>query len=301
MDVHLRDLRYFVAVAEELSFTRAATDRLFVSQPALSKQLRRLETTVRAELFVRGHRSVALTAAGEALLPRARRLLAEWDGALDDVRTAVAAADRTLTVGFHTRIARGFVPGVTALLDDRLPGWRLQFRQITWDDPAVGLAGGGVDVGVAWLPVPSGAGLATKVIATEDRWVALPVGHRLERLPSVPFADLADEAFVALPASAGSMRAFWLAIDHRTSPPRIAAEAATADETFELVASGAGVVLLAAGNAEIYRRPDVVFRPVPDLPPCELAVLWRSGDRRAAVRIAVDACCDCAGAPDPAC
>lgn len=294
MDVHVRDLRYFVAVAEELSFTRAATDRLYVSQPALSKQIRALETLLRAELFVRGHRTVALTAAGAALLPRARRIIEESDGAQADVQAADAAEHRVLTVGFHTRIGRGLVPTITATLQERLPGWRLLFRQVGWDDPAVGLMGGEVDVAVAWLPVPHGAGLSTRTVATEDRWVALPVGHRLAGRSSLAFADLHDEAFVALPASAGPLREFWLATAHRTSPPLIGAEASTADESFEAVAAGAGVVLLSAGNAEIYRRDDVVCRPVTDLPPSELAVVWRTGDRRTAVRVVVDSCFHCA-------
>src|SRR4051794_41960709 len=80
-DVHVRDLRSFLAVADELSFTRAA-EVLFVSQPALSKQVRTLETRLRTELFTRGHRSIALTEAGAALLVRARRVVAEWDVAV---------------------------------------------------------------------------------------------------------------------------------------------------------------------------------------------------------------------------
>ena len=78
MDAHLRDLRYFVAVAEELNFTRAA-ERLHISQPALSKQIRGLETTLRVQLFLRDRRQVSLTAAGEALLNVARSLLDRWD------------------------------------------------------------------------------------------------------------------------------------------------------------------------------------------------------------------------------
>jgi DNA-binding transcriptional LysR family regulator len=291
VDVRVQDLRYFVAVAEELSFTRAAA-RLFVSQPALSKQIRQLETLLRAELFTRGHRQVALTAAGSALLPRARRLIAEWEGAVEEVRSAATADQRVLTVGFHTRIGRGLVPAITATMQERLPGWGLQFRQVPWDDPAVGLSGGGVDVAVAWLPVPSG--LSNRTISTEDRWVAIPAGHPLAERPSVRFADIEDESFVALPSSAGPMRGFWLADDHRSSPARIAGEATTADEAFELVAAGSGVVLLSAGNSELYRRSDVVHLPVTDLPPAELAVIWRTGDRRTAVRVVADTCFHCA-------
>ena len=296
-DVHIRDLRSFLAVADELSFTRAA-ETLFVSQPALSKQVRALETRLNAELFTRGHRAVALTEAGTALVTPARQVVAQWDGAVAEVQAAAGAARQTLVVGFHTRIGRGLVPAIGAALAQRLPGWQLRFRQVSWGDPAVGLHDGTVDVAVAWLPV-GGPGIAHRVAATEQRWVALPVGHPLARRSAVPFAELADEAFVALPASAGPMREFWLAADHRSAPARVGAEAATADEAFEAVASGLGVALLAAGNATIYRRDDVACRPVPDLPPCRLAVMWRAADRRRAVRVVAETCCRCMAADQP--
>jgi DNA-binding transcriptional LysR family regulator len=291
MDPHLRALRYFAAVAEEQSVTRAA-ERLFVSQPALSKQVRQLERLLRVELLHREPRGVRLTAAGAALLPRARAALAEWDRAVDDI----GAAEQTLTVGFHTRIGRGLVPGVTARLAAVLPGWRLRFQQVSWADPAVGLAGGGVDVAVAWLPVPPAADLDSKVVATEERLVALPVGHRLAGRERLKLADLAEEPFVALPESAGPMRGFWLAAAQRVTPARVSAEAATAEECYEAVSAGVGLALVAAGNAALYRRDEVVHRPVDDLPPAELAVLWRRADRRPVVRVAVDACCVCAAA-----
>jgi DNA-binding transcriptional LysR family regulator len=294
MNVRVQDVRYFLAVAEELSFTRAA-ERLFVSQPALSKQIRQLEAQLQAELFIRGHRTVGLTAAGAAFLPRARAMVAEWAGAIEDVRLA----GRTLTVGFHSRVGRGLVPTITATMQQRLPGWRLQFRQVSWDDPAVGLAAGTVDVALAWLPVP--AGLSTRRIATEGRGVALPAGHRLARRSALRFADIADEPFVALPVSAGSMRDFWLAMDQRTSPPSIAGEATTADEAFEMVAAGEGVLLQPAGSCAIHHREDVVHRPILDLPPAELAVVWRSGDGRPAVRVVTDACFHCASPPPTPC
>jgi DNA-binding transcriptional LysR family regulator len=314
MDVHLRDLRYFVAVAEELSFTRAASNRLFIAQPTLSKQIRQLELTLRVTLFERDRRTVALTPAGAALLPRARALLDQWSGTEREL--AGAARTSTLTVGFQTRIGRGLIPMVTGRLERLHPEWKLLFRQVSWADPTAGLASGEVDVAVAWLPFPAGTEFSWKVVAREQRWVALPAGHRLAAGDSdsggvvaggpvtggaiasngglaIPFAELVDEPFIALPASAGALREFWLATDHRRTPPRIAAEAATADETFEAVASGLGVVLLSAGNVSIYQRTDVVCRPVSGLSPSELAVAWRTGDDRDAVRVFADACVQC--------
>ncbi|GAB2815004.1 LysR family transcriptional regulator [Actinoallomurus bryophytorum] len=293
MDAHLRDLRYFVAVAEELSFTKAANERLFISQPTLSRQIRQLEISLRAKLFERDRRTVSLTKAGEVMLAQARLLLAQWDETRHAVAEAAAAQDTTLRVGFQTRIGRGLIPGVTARMARLLPGWKLTFRQVSWQDPTAGLAGSEVDVAVAWLPVPDTGRLSWRVVATEERWVALPVDHRLARRSTLSLTDLADEPFIALPAAAGPLRRFWLAAEERSAPARIAAEAETAEETFEAVASGLGVALLAAGNAETYRRDDVAFRPVTGLSPSRLAVVWRTNDDRQAIRIFVDACFQC--------
>ena len=298
MDVHVRDLRYFVAVAEELSFTRAAA-RLFIAQPSLSKQIHQLETTLRATLFDRDHRTVTLTAAGAALLPQARLIIEQWERARSAVLDAAAEQRMTLTVGFHTRIGRGLIPKVTATMATSLPGWKLLFRQISWADPTVGLASAEADVAVGWLPVLDDGTLSWRVVATEDRWVALPAGHRLAVREVVELADLADEPFIALPRAAGPLREFWLGNDQRPTPARTVAEAETAEESVEAVGSGLGAVLLSAGNTEIYRRNDVVCRPVAGLVPAELAVVWRTKDDRRAVRVVIDACtrCLCGEAP----
>jgi DNA-binding transcriptional LysR family regulator len=104
-----------------------------------------------------------------------------------------------------------------------------------------------------------------------------------------------------MPASAGPMRDFWLALHQRTSPPALAAEATTPDEAYEIVAAGEGVLLQPAGSCAIHQREDVVHRPVVDLPPAQLAVVWRSGDHRQAVRVVTDACFHCASPPRAAC
>lgn len=301
MDAHVRDLRYFVAVAEELSFTRAAADRLHISQPALSKQIRHLERALRLPLFERRGRTVALTEAGAALLPRARQIIDQWEDTERAMSDLASRQQSTLVVGFQTPIGRGLIPAVTATMQQVLPGWRLQFRQISWNDPAVGLDTGQVDVAVAWLPVPGNGELDWRVVATEDRWVALPAGHRLAHRQAIAFDELIDEPFVALPPSAGALRDFWLATESRSTPARVTAEVTTTDETFEAVASGLGVVLLSQGSAENCRREDISCHPVLGLSPSELAVVWRASDHREAVRLFVESCarCLCQLEPEP--
>src|SRR6516165_8854675 len=140
MDAHLRDLRYFVAVAEELNFTRAA-QRLHVSQPALSKQIQGLETALRAKLFARDRRHVSLTAAGRALLDVARPLLDRWDEGTAAVADAAAADARRLRVGTLTSLGRDLYPSVIDHFTKREPGWRVELRSSSWADPTAGLRG----------------------------------------------------------------------------------------------------------------------------------------------------------------
>jgi DNA-binding transcriptional LysR family regulator len=284
MDVHLRNLRYFVAAAEELHFSRAA-ERVHVSQPALSKQIRQLERELRFPLFRRDRRGVELTAAGEALLPGARRLLADWDQALGAAAEQASVEGRLLRVGFQTSVGGGLYQDIAARYAELRPDWRLALRLHAWSDPTGGLLDESADVAFLWLPAGAEDRIEVRPLRSERRLVALPARHRLTRRRALQMADLVDEPFVALPPEAGPLRDYWLALEERgDSPARIGAEAATPDETFESVATGHGVVLLAEGNATVYARPGLVYRPVLDLSPCQLAIAWRRGDRRAAVR-----------------
>jgi len=293
MDAHLRDLRYFVAVSEELNFTRAA-ERLHLSQPALSKQIRGLEATLRAELFRRERRQVGLTAAGAALHEVARDLLQQWDDGVALVGDAAAADARVLRVGTLTSIGRGLYPAITDQFAKRQPGWRVELHNYGWGDPTAGLRDGAADAAFVWLPVDA-AEIETVVLATERRFAALSARHPLADRKSIEFSELINEPVVALPASAGAQRDFWLATDARAgSPPHVAAEVSAADEKLEIVSSGAAITLLAEGNADIYAREGIVCVPVSGLEPARLAIAWRRGDRRPAVRDFVEACRDAA-------
>lgn len=146
MDVHGRDLRYFVAVADELHFTRAA-QRLFVSQPALSKQIRMLERQLGAPLFERDHRDVRLAPVGAALLPYAQRMPAEWDAAWAAAEQAKAAQRATPVVGMSTSPGRGgMLPAIRSRFSAEHPDVTLTLRQISWVGSTAGLADGSTDV-----------------------------------------------------------------------------------------------------------------------------------------------------------
>ncbi|MEU6714940.1 LysR family transcriptional regulator [Nonomuraea sp. NPDC046802] len=280
----MRELRYFVAVAEELNVTRAA-ERLFVSQPALSKQLRVLERQIGLRLFERVPSGVTLTRQGEALLPVARELLERWNAGLESARAA--APTGTLVIGMQTAVGRGLQQAALRRFREVMPGWEVSLRLVGWDDPSGGLADGSSDVAFIWLPVPPG--LKTYVLATESRGVAMPMSHPLARLPEIPFEALRDEPFIALPSAAGPLRDFWLAREARDDEPVIGVTANTPEEVFEAVTSGLGVVLVAEGNATLYNRPGMTYRPVTGLPPGELAIAWRAEDRSPQVRAFIDA------------
>src|SRR5919108_4536841 len=136
MDVHLRDLRYFVAVARELHFTRAA-EILYVSQPALSKQIRTLERQLRVTLFERDRGGVRLTRAGTELIPYAEQMLQRWDGAKQALSKA---SDCTLVIGMHTSPGRGLLPQVRAMMVASCPDAAIELRHAPWSDRTAGLA-----------------------------------------------------------------------------------------------------------------------------------------------------------------
>ena len=270
MDVHLRDLRYFLAVAEQLHFTRAA-ETLYVSQPALSKQIRVLERQLRVTLFDRDRGSVRLTRAGSELVPYAERMVESWEGAKQSLSKA---SDCTLVIGMHTSPGRGLLPKVRATMLASCPGVELELRHAPWSDRTAGLADGNADAAFVWLPLPRPP-YRWVTVAREQRLVALPNDHSLAGRDSVSMADLLDEPFLALPGSAGPLRDYWLALDEREGHPvRIAAEINDTEETYEAVAGGVGVCLLAAGNAPIFARGAVTMLPVRDLSPSELVVAW---------------------------
>jgi DNA-binding transcriptional LysR family regulator len=289
MDVHGRDLRYLIAVAEELHFTRAA-ERLFISQPALSKQIRMLERALGVELFHREGRRVSLTAAGEALLPHARETVAAWDRALEAVEESKRAIASTLVVGMSTSPGRGLLPAIRSRFSQAAPHAQLELRQVGWEDPTAGLANESSDIAFVWLPIPSQQRYTWVVIAQEPCLVALAESHPRASEPEVAFEDLLDEPFLALPESAGPLRDYWLAIDQRNGrAPVIGAIITSPDETYEALIDGRGVCLLAQGNAPSLMRGGVTTRPLRGVPACRLALAWRVADPNPLIRAYADA------------
>ncbi|GAA2568037.1 MULTISPECIES: LysR family transcriptional regulator [Streptomyces] len=278
MDVDTRLLRYFVAVAEEGTLTHAA-ERLFVSQPALTKQIKQLEIRLGVRLFTRSRTSMTLTEPGRTLAERVPALLAAWDRALRETESAADRAARVLRVGFMASAANEATPPIIAEFTRRRPDWRVDMRQATWSDPSAGLADGDVDVALLRLPFPGQDALRTATLFTEPRWVALPEGHPLAARDVVLFQDLWDEPFVAAPPETGRWRDHWLATGERDGHPvRIGAVTDQPDDWLSAIANGYGIALAPASAARFYARPGITYRPVSGVSPSQVGVAWACAD-----------------------
>ncbi|MHA6631227.1 LysR family transcriptional regulator [Pseudonocardia sichuanensis] len=278
MDVDTRLLRYFAAVAEEENLTRAAA-RLYVSQPALTKQVRRLEALLGVRLFTRSRSGMSLTEAGRSLARSAPALLADWQRMAAETKAAAARECRVLRVGFLGSAANEQTQQIIADFVERRPGWRVDMRQGSWSDPTAGLGTGTVDVALLRLPLPDEESWRVEVLLTEPRCVVLPSTHHLADRTEIAFRELREEPFVAAPEATGPWRDYWLAVEERRgSRPRIGAVTEYPDDWLSAIANGYGIALAPESSTRYYRRPGVVFVPVTGVGPSRVGVVWNPAD-----------------------
>ncbi|MEV6665145.1 LysR family transcriptional regulator [Streptomyces nigra] len=266
MDLDLRKLRYFVAVAEELHYGRAA-ERLHIAQPVLSRQIRSLEDDLGAEVFDRSRRGTRLTPAGRQLLEDAVPLLASAEALIRRVTTA-ARDTPSLTVGFMPGIT---VTSATTAFAEQHPGVNVRLLRTSWASQVAVLRDGRADIGVVRLPVDR-QGLEVRPLFQEPRVVMLPQGHHLSGRASVTVADLAAEHLLQDPDAVPEWRD--VALELRDGPRPEVPVIHQVEEKLELVASGAGICVLPLSTAGFYTRPDVVPVPVRDIGPSEVALAW---------------------------
>ncbi|HEX2702429.1 MAG TPA: LysR substrate-binding domain-containing protein [Solirubrobacteraceae bacterium] len=278
--MELRHLRYFVAVAEELHFHRAA-ERLHISQPPLSQQIRALEAELGVALFERNRRRVELTPAGTSFLADARAILEATQHATDRARRVAAGELGSLSVGFVGSAT--FSPVLPAILRDfrsRFPDVGLSLRELQTAEQLAALTAGRLDVGVIRGPLAASEldpGLELVVIQREQLVVALPETHPLAGGLRVRAADLRGETLVILrrheaPGLFASLNTVLAIVG---GVPEDVLEVAEMQTILALVASGIGISLVPAsvGDSE---RIGVAFRPLADpSPTTELALAWR--------------------------
>lgn len=256
MTVELRQLRYFVAVAEHLSFTRAAA-HLHIAQQSLSQQIRTLERHLGVRLLDRDTRGTRLTAAGEAFLPEARAVLARAEEA---VAVAQQAAGR-LDLAFLSSTANYMLPPIVAAVREHLPHVALTTHDVPIDELVAGLREGRYDAGFTRPPLV--ADLATRTLLTEPVCAVLPEGHRLATRAELDLSELAGEDWVLTPRESWPPwhRKYDQDFANAGFQPRIVQRAAGVPNLLGLVAAGVGVTRLARSAGSI-RRTGVVFVPL---------------------------------------
>ncbi len=267
VDVDLRKLRYFVAVARELHFGRAAQG-LHIAQPVLSRQIRALEGEFGAQLFRRDRRSTELTDAGRQLLEDAPPLLA----AAEALRRRVSRS-----AGEGSRFVVGFMPGITVTaavraLSRRHPELVVDVVRTSWTDQVEVVRNGRVDVSFVRLPVDR-RGLRVRPLFEEPRVAVLPAGHRLAGAGSVSMARLGGERLLQCPELVPEWRDLPGARERRRARPL----AETVEEKLEYVAAREGMVVLPLSVAAFYTRPDVVHVPIEGIAPNRVALVWAEG------------------------
>ncbi|MEO5690341.1 MAG: LysR substrate-binding domain-containing protein [Burkholderiaceae bacterium] len=246
--MELRHLRYFVAVAEELHFTRAAA-RLNIAQPPLSQQIRALEQQLGVQLFERTRRSVRLTDAGHALLERARELLAATQALPQHLQRIARGEVGQLRIGFSstlplTKVLRDVVAEHRRTHPDVALHLREMHSQLQFEH----LRRGDLDVGLVRYNEGAPEGVRLTLLRRDPLRLVVPAPHRFARRKSVTIVECRDEAFIGFPGDAGTGTGPLLKrlCAQAGFEPRIAQEAREATTQIGLVAAGLGIAVLPA-------------------------------------------------------
>jgi DNA-binding transcriptional LysR family regulator len=263
MNMELRHLRYFVAVAEELHFGRAAR-RLHISQPPLSAQIRDLEHELGVQLFVRTHHKVELTDAGRILLLRARDVLQRAGNLAAEAASVARGASGLVSVGYTTTAAYRFLPRWLELLKQRLPQVAVRLEELASPAQPLALEEQRIDIGFACLPVPTQGALARPLVS-ERITLAIPATHALAKRRALRLADLRGVTQVVLRDSPeqGWAQACAAELTRAGVVAPVAAEADTKLALLGLVAAQLGVAVISSSLATL-GRPGVLFRTIQD-------------------------------------
>jgi DNA-binding transcriptional LysR family regulator len=274
MPLELRHLRYFLAVADELNFSRAA-ERLHIAQPALSAQIRVLETQLGCELFTRTTRKVELTPAGELLLEDAREIV----GRADEAEAKLVAVSRgrqgLLRVGFAAHGAGETGTVILRRFADEFPGIETELVEAgRIDEIQRRVRDRETDVAFAWVPLHYEE-LLSMPVASERKVVALNAAHPLASEDAVPTSALESEAIVGPWGDVSEeMLAFWYAPFRPEGRREGDLHAKTVDESLSFVARGLAVYCAPESVERFYPRPQVVFRPIAGVEPAQAIVVW---------------------------
>lgn len=280
--MHISDtaLRYFVTLAEELHFTRAA-ERLHITTPSLSQQIGRLEKRMGRTLFRRSPKAVQLTADGLALLPLAERAV----DAHDAVLTWVGADQRStaLSVGIVASGAGEITSRILMTMVQRYPDVRLQLVRLGFFDALSAIEERKVDAALVLSPPPEGPGIVVTPLITEPRVLVVRADHPLAGRNSISIEETNDLDFVVPSAAEGPARSWWLVDPRRDgSHPHVAATADDVEGLMELCSAGVGVNIATRSVATHFGRPDLRYLEIVDAAPADVLLVRATQPRKEA-------------------
>lgn len=279
--MELRHLRYFVAVAEELHFGRAA-ERLGMAQPPLSQQIKALEQETGVTLLDRTKRRVELTAAGQIFLEQSRKILAQAEQAVLAARRAARGQTGKLVVGFVSSAVYGKVTSIFRIMQEEYPDVSLLLQDLSSVEQVEAMKAYRLDVGLIRPPVETDESLITRVIWREPLVVVLPRRHRLAGRKKIATEELAEESFLLVDAPGFQDQLVRICALAGFSP-RIVQQARSTPTIVNLIAGGIGISVVPASLRNLHRQ-GVIYRSIEaPAPTIELAVMWRKNDRSPAL------------------
>jgi DNA-binding transcriptional LysR family regulator len=284
--VELRHLRYFVAVAEERHFGRAAR-RLEMAQPPLSRQIQGLEAELGFPLFDRSHRKVELTTAGDTFLAHTRRVFEALDTGVTAAKRAAAGKSGRITIAYPSSVAFSALHELFRVFHRRLPDVDVALRELPPQEQIEALKDGRIDVGFIRGPM-NDEELSTKKVLSESLVIALPTNHVLTGKKRIALEVLAREPFICFPRHRGpGFFDYLMRLCHEAGfSPNILQEAPQLD-IVSLVAAGFGVAIVPR-SVKYARRPGVVFRPIVGSPKTEVHMAWLPSNGSTVLRTFLD-------------
>ncbi len=273
--MELRHLRYFVTVAEEQNVTRAA-ERLHLSQPPLSRQIRDLEDEVGVELFRRTAKSLVLTDAGRVFLGEARAVLLRAEQALESARAASRKCQARLRVGYAPSLTARFLPEALRAFEAEFPGVKVDLHDLSSVECRARLAARKLDLALTIRPSGASKGLAFEKLLAHAVVCAVAPAHALARRRSVRLRDLAGEPFVSYAEEEYPEYAAWLRRACRAAGfrPNIVGEYDGATGLITAIESGRGVALVAATLQCLSGRRLAFCSLHPRIPPLDVGVVY---------------------------
>ncbi|MDM9383641.1 LysR substrate-binding domain-containing protein [Chlorogloeopsis sp. ULAP01] len=276
MNIELRHLHYFIAVAEELNFGRAA-ERLHIAQPPLTRQIRHLEEELGVKLFHRTTRRIQLTEPGRVYLAEARRVLAQIQEGIVLARLASRGEIGRLVIGFEGSSAYDIVPLSVKVFKERFPKVNLIVYEMTTGDQVQALHNAHIEIGFVVPPLSNACNLMVENILREPLVVALPQTHHLSNQSELNMANLNDETFIICPRHHKcGLYDHVIAVCHQAGfSPRLTQETSEVQSILGFVAAGLGVALLPASVTHLQKSGVVYRRLQPPTAELELAIAWQ--------------------------